>query len=315
MIASVCPCTNYSKNGKDRTGTKQRFVCKDCKRRWTEDRVKPIGDMRISLDKAALAIQLLVEGSSIRSTSRITGLHQSTISDLILKVGANCERFLAQTVKDVNVDFVECDEVWSYVGCKERTRKLRGYGEELGDSWTFVAIERKTKLVLAHHIGQRNTEAAEAFMGKLKNATTGRFQLTTDGWHGYQYTVPMTFLHDVDYAQLIKNYEKEQETVRYSPPKIRSIEKVVRFGNPDMEMVSTSFVENWNLQLRMGLRRFTRLTNAFSKSLAHHAAMQHIYVANYNFCRKHGTLKTSPAVASGLTDSVWSIDKLVVKAT
>ena len=124
----------------------------------------------------------------------------------------------------------------------------------------------------------------------------------------------MTFLHDVDFAQLIKTYDKEQETVRYSPAKIRSIEKVARFGNPDMEMVSTSFVENFNLQLRMGLRRFTRLTNAFSKSLDHHTAMQNIFIAAYNFARKHGTLKMSPGMASGLTDSVWSIEKLLIAA-
>lgn len=167
---------------------------------------------------------------------------------------------------------------------------------------------------LAHHIADRSGEAAELFMQKLKHATTGRFQLTTDGWQGYQYSVPMTFLHDVDFAQLIKTYDKEQETVRYSPAKIRSIEKVARFGNPDMEMVSTSFVENFNLQLRMGLRRFTRLTNAFSKSLDHHTAMQNIFIAAYNFARKHGTLKMSPGMASGLTDSVWSIEKLLIAA-
>ena len=124
----------------------------------------------------------------------------------------------------------------------------------------------------------------------------------------------MTFGSRVDFAQLIKSYEKEQETVRYSPAKIKSIEKVARFGNPDMSMVSTSFVENWNLQLRMSNRRHTRLTNAFSKSLQHHVAMQNIFIASYNFCRKHGSLKTSPAVSSGLADSIWTIYELIVNA-
>ena len=146
MIAQACKCERFSRNGKSRKG-EQRFVCKDCKRRWTEDRIKPIGDMRIDLSKAALAIQLLVEGSSVRATSRITGLHQATISDLILTVGENCERFLSNTIKDIKADFVEADEIWSFVGCKERVRKLRGYGGEMGDSWTYIAIERKTKLV------------------------------------------------------------------------------------------------------------------------------------------------------------------------
>ena len=313
MIALSCECKNYSKNGKSRKG-EQRYKCKDCNRRWTEEKARPIGDMRIEMDRAALAIQLLVEGSSIRATSRITKLSQDTVSSLIIKVGENCERFLANTVKDVETSFVECDEVWSFVGCKERTRKQRGYGHEFGDSWTFVAIDRETKLILAHHVADRSVDASYTFLEKQDNATTGRFQLTTDGWGGYTNAVPMTFGSRVDFAQLIKSYEKEQETVRYSPAKIKSIEKVARFGNPDMSMVSTSFVENWNLQLRMSNRRHTRLTNAFSKSLQHHVAMQNIFIASYNFCRKHGSLKTSPAVSSGLADSIWTIYELIVNA-
>ena len=314
MISLACDCASFSKNGKSRKG-EQRFRCKDCGRRWTEERPRPLGDMRVDLDRAALAIQLLVEGSSIRATSRITKLSQDTISSLILKVGDNCEKFLTKTIKDVETNFVEADEVWSFVGMKQRTANARGYGDnsELGDSWTFVAIDRETKLVLAHHVGNRSIDASYDFLEKLKNATTGRFQLTTDGWGGYTNAVPMTFGNRVDFAQLIKSCEKEQETVRYSPAKIKSIEKVARFGNPDMDMVSTSFIENWNLQLRMSNRRHTRLTNAFSKSLQHHTAMQNIFIAAYNFTRKHGTIKTSPAMASGLTNEVWSIEKLLIE--
>ena len=175
--------------------------------------------------------------------------------------------------------------------------------------------DRETKLVLAHHIGDRTLTDSYAFLDKLNHATCGEFQLTTDGWQGYTTAVPMTFGRRVHFAQLIKNYEKEQETIRYSPPKIKSIEKVARFGEPDMSMVSTSFVENWNLQLRMSLRRHTRLTNAFSKSLRHHVAMQNVFVAAWNFCRKHGTLKTSPAIASGLARAVWSIKELLANSS
>ncbi len=315
MIALKCDCKDFSKNGKSRKG-EQRFKCKGCGRRWTEERTRPLGDMRIDLDRAALAIQLLVEGSSIRTTSRITKLSQDTISSLILKVGANCESFLARTIKDVETNYVEADEVWSFVGMKQRTANARGFGanSELGDSWTFVAIDRETKLILAHHVSDRSGEACYDFLDKLNSATTGRFQLTTDGWGGYTNAVPMTFGNRVDFAQLIKSYEKEQETVRYSPAKIKSIEKVARFGNPDLSMCSTSFVENWNLQLRMSSRRHTRLTNAFSKSHQHHVAMQNIFVAAYNFCRKHGTLKQSPAMASGLTDSIWSMEQLITES-
>lgn len=316
MIASKCECKNYSKNGKSRKG-EQRFVCKDCKRRWTEDRVRPIGDMRTDLDRAAMAIQLLVEGSSIRSTSRITKLSQDTISSLILTVGENCGTFIAKAVKNVECDFVEADEIWSFVGMKNSTRKTKGFNnnDNLGDSWTFVAIDRVTKLVLAHEVGDRSIVTAYSFLEKLDSATTGRFQLTTDGWGGYTNAVPMTFGNRVDFAQLIKSYEKEQKEIRYSPAKIKSIEKVARFGNPDMSMVSTSFIENWNLQLRMSSRRHTRLTNAFSKSMKHHVAMQNIFVANYNFCRKHGTIKKSPAMASGLVDSIWSIQTLLAASS
>ena len=310
MIATVCECKEYVKNGKSKKG-EQRFKCKSCNRRWTEERPRPLGDMRIELDRAALAIQLLVEGSSIRATSRITKLSQDTISSLILKVGSNCETFLAKTIKDVECNFVEADEVWSFIGMKERTRKQRGYSNEFGDSWTFVAIDRETKLILAHHVGDRNIESSYDFLEKLNSATSGRFQLTTDGWGGYVNAVPMTFGSRVDFAQLIKTYEKEQETIRYSPAKIKSIEKVARFGNPDLSMCSTSFIENWNLQLRMSNRRHTRLTNAFSKSKQHHAAMQNIFIAAYNFCRKHGSLKMSPAMASGLAESVWSMENLI----
>ena len=313
MIAHACNCEDYSKNGKSRKG-EQRFRCKDCGRRWTESRIRPLDDMRIELDRAALAIQLLVEGSSIRSASRITKPSQDTISSLILTVGAKCAKFLAKTVTEVECSYVEADEVWSFIGMKEKTRKKLGYGNEFGDSWTFVAIDRETKLVLAHHVADRSLEASYIFLEKLNEATTGRFQLTTDGWHGYTTAVPMTFGKRVDFAQLIKSYEKEQQVVRYSPAKIKSIEKVPRFGEPDLSMCSTSFIENWNLQLRMSNRRHTRLTNAFSKSKTHHIAMQAIFVAAYNFCRHHGTLKTSPAVAIGLTDSIWSIDRLLAEA-
>ena len=310
MIVHACNCENYSKNGKSRKG-EQRFRCKDCGRRWTEARIRPLDDMRIELNQAALAIQLLVEGSSIRTASRITKLSQDTISSLILTVGAKCNRFLAKTVTGVECNFVEADEVWSFIGMKEKTRKAKGFTSEFGDSWTFVAIDRESKLVLAHHVADRSLEASYAFLEKLNEATTGRFQLTTDGCHGYTTAVPMTFGKRVDFAQLVKSYEKEQETIRYSPAKIKSIEKVPRFGSPDLSMVSTSFIENWNLQLRMSNRRHTRLTNAFSKSRTHHVAMQAIFVAAYNFCRRHGTLKTSPAVTIGLTDSIWSIERLL----
>ena len=313
MIALSCECKSTKKNGKDRNGN-QRFKCRDCSRTWTETRVKPLGDMRISMDKAILAINLLVEGMSVRAVERITNLHRDTICDLILTVGENCGRLLSRVVRNVEVADVQCDEIWSFVGCKEKTKKKLGYdAADIGDCWTFIAIERTTKLVLAHHVAKR-TDTRE-FLLKLRKATSGRFQLSSDGWGGYTNNVPFIFRNDVDFGQLIKTYKSEQAETRYSPAMITSIEKKAVFGSPDPEKICTSHVERVNLTLRMNLRRFTRLTNAHSKSWVHHEAMQNIMFAWYNFCRVHASLeKQTPAMASGLADSTWSIEKLLNEA-
>lgn len=313
MIAFACECKSTKKNGKDRNKN-QRFKCRDCGRTWTEARVKPLGDMRISMDKAILAINLLVEGMSIRAVERITNLHRDTICDLVLTVGANCGHLLSRVVKDVEVNDVQCDEIWSFVGCKEKTKKKRGYtADDIGDSWTFIAIERNTKLVLAHHVAKRDD--TRAFLDKLRSAVTGRFQISTDGWGGYTNNVPFVFRNDADFGQLIKTYASQQEQTRYSPAQIIRAEKNVRFGNPDPALICTSHVERLNLTLRMNSRRFTRLTNAHSKSWEHHEAMQNIIFAWYNFSRVHASLdKKTPAMASGLSESVWSIEKLLSEA-
>ena len=314
MIALTCDCTNYKKNGRDRNKN-QRFKCRDCNRTWIEERVKPIGDMRISFDKAVLAINLLVEGNSIRACERIAKLHRDTICDLVLTVGGNCGRMLSRIVKDVPVSDIQCDEIWSWVGCKERTKKARGYtSDAIGDCWTFIALERKTKLVLAFHVGKR--DQAKEFLQKLRKAVTGKFQISTDGWGGYTNNVPYVFRYDADFGQLIKTYSKEQSEIRYSPARIISAEKKPVWGSPDHDRICTSHIERLNLSLRMNMRRFTRLTNGFSKSWAHHEAMQNIFFAWYNFSRVHASLdKKTPAMESGLAESAWSIEQLLTMAS
>ena len=313
MIALTCACEKSKKNGKDRRGN-QRFKCVDCGRTWTEKKATPLGDMRIDQGRAVMALKMLLEGMSIRATERITSLHRDTICDLILTVGDNCKSLLERTVSGVEVNDVQCDEIWSFVGCKEKTKKRKGYeAGDIGDCWTFIAIERTTKLVLAHHVAKR-TDTRE-FLLKLRKATSGRFQLSSDGWGGYTNNVPFIFRNDVDFGQLIKTYKSEQAETRYSPAMITSIEKKAVFGSPDPEKICTSHVERVNLTLRMNLRRFTRLTNAHSKSWVHHEAMQNILFAWYNFCRVHASLeKQTPAMASGLADDKWSIEKLLMKA-
>jgi IS1 family transposase len=292
------------------------MMCNACGKYFLAPTVRPIGDMRIELKDAATALGMLLEGMSIRAVERLTGLHRDTICDLILTVGENCQRLLNSKVRNIEVQDVELDEVWSFIGMKEKTRVERGYSPEFGDSWTFLAIERNTKLILAHQVGLRDQETCWSFLLKLKNAVgKGRFQLTTDGLRAYTLNVPYVFGMQVSFAQLIKTYASSQEVTRYSPAKIESIEKRPLFGDCDEDRISTSHIERFNLTLRMGCRRHTRLTNAHSKSHKHHVAMQAIFVAFYNFCRKHETLKgQTPAMASKLTDEVWTIKQLLENA-
>lgn len=315
MITLSCECSDYKKNGRDRNRN-QRYKCKDCGRTWIEDRDKPIGDMRTDFDKAVLALNLSVEGMSVSSVERLTGLHRHTIGNLILTVGANCERLSREIIQDVSVSDVQADEIWSFIGMKDRTRRRLGIDPgEYGDCWTFIAIERNTKLILAYYVSHRRDDyAANKFLSKLKHSVTGRFQMTTDGLASYRWNVPITFRHDVDFAQLIKSYAATQETTRYSPARIIRAEKTARWGNPVPESVCTSHIERFNLTLRMSLRRFTRLTNAFSKSREHHTAMQSIMFAWYNFVRKHQAIGTTPAVKSGVTDHAWAMAELLERA-
>ena len=314
MILATCQHESVKKHGKDRKGN-QRYRCRLCGETWIDQQPKPLGDMRISMRQATLALGMLLEGMAIRAVQRLTGLDRNTICDLILIVGENCQRLLDSKIRNVAVEDVQLDEIWSFIGMKEKTRVARGYSEELGDSWTFVAIDRNTKLVLTHQVGHRDAETCREFLHKLNRATSGRFQLSTDGLAAYTLNVPFVLGNRVDFAQLIKSYQSTQEVTRYSPATIISAEKKPQFGNPDWDRISTSHVERMNLTIRMHGRRFTRLTNAHSKSPKHHVAMQAIFFAWYNFCRKHETLGgKTPAMAAGLTDNVWVVRELLENA-
>ncbi len=313
MIVSACSHESHKKHGKDRKGN-QRFRCFTCGKTFVEETAKPLGDMRIDMKDACTALSLLLEGMSVRAVERVTGLHRDTICELILTVGENCERFLNRIIRDVKAEDIQCDEIWSFVGMKEKSRIALGHTPDFGDSWTFIAIERTTKLVLAYQIGQRDHYTTRAFLNKLNNATTGHFQISTDGSNQYTNMIPFIFGSRCDFGQLIKNYAGQQSTTRYSPAKIISAEKKAVFGAPKHDRICTSHVERLNLSLRMNNRRFTRLPTAPSKSLKHHAAMQAIFFAHYNFCRKHETIKQTPAVASNLTDKQWSIRDLLESA-
>ena len=321
MIAPICHHENRKKNGKNRNGS-QRYKCSDCGKTVSDEHVPtgPLGNMRIDVDTACMALNMLLEGMSLRATSRITGVDRNTLGDLLLTVGELCEEFSEAIIRDVPVKDVQADEIWSFIGMKEKTRKRLKRSQDFGDSWTWIAVERTTKMVLANHVGLRDGNDCQKFLDKLDRAVTGRFQMSTDGLGAYRYSIPLTFRSNVDFGMLVKTYQSAQNETRYSPANIIAIEKKSVFGNPDEDKICTSHIERLNLTLRMQMRRFTRLTNGFSKSLDHHAAMQSLFFSWYNFCRPHETLteqagyKQTPAMASGLTGKCLKIREMLEHA-
>jgi IS1 family transposase len=263
--------------------------------------------MRLPVDRAVLVQSRLVEGNSIRSAERITGHHRDTITRLLVLVGGKCEALLDSMLQGVEVANVQADEIWSYVAMKERTKKAQGIIDpEIGDAYTYVAIERDSKLVLTHHLGRRNWNETEVFISKLAKATAGQYQLATDGWDGYPYAVTQHLGHRVDYAQLIKEFGQDVEGARrYSPPRIIGSKTVYlnRFADP--HAVCTSHVERQNLTMRMQLRRFTRLTNGFSNKWANLRAALALHFAHYNLVRFHSSIRMTPAMKAGVARAPW----------
>jgi transposase-like protein/IS1 family transposase len=306
-------CKKFGKFGPRRI---QRFRCKQCKRTFSEEHEKPqgpLGDMRISLDTAETCLKLMLEGMSIRSIQRITGMHQETILDLLVLAGERCEKLMAERIKGIAVKDVEADELWGFCKMKNRHKLFKGITDpHVGDAYTFVGIERNTKLILAWHLGERGMEDTEAFTEKLNEATSGRFQLSTDGWKPYENAVSYSLGTRVDYAQLIKIYANNREgEQKYSPPEVVETIRKIQIGDPDPDRICTSIVERSNLSIRTSVRRLTRLTNGFSKKWDNLKAMMALYFAFYNFCRIHSTIRCTPAMESGLTAHVWELRDLL----
>jgi IS1 family transposase len=245
-------------------------------------------------------------------------VHRDTILDLLSLAGRKCEALMLDRIQGLKAQDVECDEVWQYIGMKSKTKAKNKIDDPtLGDSWTFTAIERHSKLILAWHLGHRGTPDTVMFTEKLAHATSGSFQVTTDGFAAYKDAIVLSLgAQRVDFAQLVKIYAHKPETVtRYSPADCIGCKKTPVHGRPDMERVGTSRVERHNLSIRMETRRFTRLTNAFSKKWANHHAALALYFAYYNFCRMHKTLRCTPAMAQGIAKSVWTLKDLLETAT
>jgi IS1 family transposase len=269
--------------------------------------------MRIPLDRALLCLQLIVEGNSIRSTERVTGVHRDTILALLVKAGERCEKLLDETITRLQVRDVECDEMWGYVAMKERTKgRERKAITELGDAYTYVAIESNSKLILAWHLGKRDLEDTLQFVIELRRATSGKFQLSTDGWPSYPECVERVFGADIHYARLVKVYRASRDgEQRYSPAEVVDVEVVPRVGMPDWERICTSHIERQNLTMRMQMRRLTRLTNGFSKKWGNLKAALALHFAHYNYCRTHKSIRCTPAMESGLSTHVWSLAELL----
>ena len=301
------------KFGKNKQG-KQRFYCNTCRRAFIERQETLRDDLRLPLDKVLQCLHMLLEGCSLRSVWRLTGVHKQTIMDMLVIAGERCEDLMHEKIKGVAVKDVEADEIWGFVGMKKMTRLAKGITDpQVGDAYTFVGMERNTKLVLAWHLGHRDSPNTEAFTEKLDRATSGEFQLTTDGFAAYPDAVSYSLGTRVSYAQLIKVYGKNDHEgeQKYSPPEVVETVTKILIGDPDPSRICTSIVERGNLSIRTSIRRLTRLTNAFSKKWEHLRAMLALYFAYYNFCRIHSTIRCTPAMESGLTGHVWELRDLV----
>lgn len=314
MACQNCGSDTVRRFGRDRYGN-QRYRCSGCGKTFIDQSRRPLGTMRLPMEKAEQCLRTLLEGCSVRSTERLTGVHRDTLIRLLVTVGARCKGFLERVMRGVPVDEVQADEIWSWVGCKEKTRKRLAYNDSFGDAYCFIALERRTKMVLAWHLGKRTGEHTLYFVRKLRDATSGRFQLTTDGFTPYETLCPSILWQRVDFSQLVKVYGSPADEHRYSPGRIIDTYTVHGCGDPDPGAICTSHVERSNLSLRMSVRRFTRLTNAFSKKWSNHEAMLALYFAWYNFCRVHQTLKCTPAVQAGMARHTWTIRELLKAAT
>ena len=269
----------------------------------------------LSLQRRAQVINLLVEGMSTRAASRISDVSINTVTKLLAEVGEACAEYQDKTMRMLNCKRIQCDETWSFVGCKEKnlTPELKGvFGH--GDVYTWTAIDADTKLMPCWHVGTRGAESAKIFIDDLADRLAHCVQLTTDGHGAYLSAVSEAFNNHIDYAMLVKKYgdsPAREASRRYSPSVFTGVHTSVVTGYPDEEHISTSYVERANLTMRMHMRRFTRLTNAFSKKVDNHMHAVALHVMFYNFARIHKSLRVTPAMEAGIADHVWTIEEIV----
>ena len=264
-------------------------------------------------EKQEAVISCLVEGNSIRSTERMTGVHRDTIMRLMLRVGKGCQKMMDEQLRGLTTTRrIQVDEIWNFVGKKERHVREDEDKREVGDVWTFVAIDAASKLVPSYYIGQRNSVNTMIFIQDLRDRINCRVQISSDGLRYYAEAIERAFGPRADYGQILKTYEAERTGPgKYSPPKVVTSRFKIMAGTPDPDHISTSFIERQNLTIRMKMRRFTRLTNGYSKKLENMKAAVALHFAHYNFVRLHETIRCTPAMEAGVTKKLWTIGDLV----
>jgi IS1 family transposase len=274
---------------------------------------------RLSTEDRVRVVAALVEGNSLRATSRMTGVARMTVEKLLRDLGAACQTFHDANVRNLKTKRVQADEIWAFCYAKKRTvesnRTILERNADAGDVWTWTAIDADSKLMISWLVGDRTASEAYTLMFDLRERIVNRIQLTTDGFTSYFKAVEAAFGSDVDYAILNKIYSGagagKTSSGRYSPAKFMGATRQTMKGEPDAGHISTSFVERQNLTMRMHMRRFTRLTNGFSRKIEMHAASVALHFTYYNFCKVHSTLRVTPAMESGIADHVWSVEELV----
>jgi IS1 family transposase len=266
----------------------------------------------LNTDKQIAVVAALAEGSSIRAIERMTGIHRDTIMRLGVRVGEGCTALMDAKMRDLSCNRLEIDEVWGFVGKKENRLKP-GDDPQFGNVWTFCAIDAETKLVPTFRVdSNRSLETTKAFMRDVASRMRNRIQVSTDSLGAYRNAVEAAWGADVDYAQIVKVFgHEERDEHRYAPPEVIGTEKTVIQGNPDYDLISTSYVERLNATTRLHMRRLTRLTLAFSKRLENFRAAVGLHFAYYNFVRRHNTLRCTPAMAAGVENTFWSVGELL----
>jgi IS1 family transposase len=268
----------------------------------------------LSAEKQTTIIAALVEGCSIRAVERLTGVHRDTIMRLGVRMGEGCLRLHSAMMRDLQVNRIELDEIWGFVGKKQRRVKPED-GDMMGDQYTFIALAGAAKAIITYRTGKRTRENTEIFLNDLRARVVGAPEISADGFNPYPWAVALAFGEQCKFGVIEKHYAvngSPEAARRYSPGQVVAVSKNAVFGRPDQ--ISTSYVERQNLTLRMSQRRFTRLTNGFSKTYLNHCAAVALYVAHYNLCRIHEALRVTPAMHLGVTDHVWTISELVAAA-